>query len=361
MYYDEHDFLRLGYDDSTRDFYEANKVLLRKMSSRLMKDAKQRAKRQTCFMCGKECSSFCNSHSVPQVFLKRIAPNGKVYFSGMQIELPILGADTGVKEAGTFRLICRECDSTLFQDYEDPSAYNQLPTGKMLCEIAMKNYLLMISKRLLEKELYQLLYQSFPEQSFFEEQITISDLDLRGYIADFQYAKQSFEKNKDDAYYLFYYQKLDYVVPLAMQSSVVVVCDFKDNLIVNVKNLSPDYDAKSIHVAVFPLESTSVVLMFCRSNEKTYRRFYRQLNKLNKADQLAAINHIIHSYCENIFLSKDIPESILKSPEFQDVCQKCTTSKKNLPDSIASAIKEFSLSKFRETPNLLDNQYAINP
>lgn len=360
MHYDQHDFLRLGWDESQKMFYESHKIAIRKHSAQIIKEAKQKAKRQTCYICGKECSSFCISHSVPQVFLKRIATNGKVYFSGIQLDMPLLGPDTGVKEAGTFRLICRECDSKVFQDYEDISAYNQLPTGKMLCEIAMKNYLLMIGKRLQEYEMYNSLYQSNPDISFLEGQKIITNLDLAEYITGFENAKKALKKNKNDAYYLFYYQQLDYVVPLAMQSLVILISDFEDNLINNINNLSPDYHTKAIHVGIFPLKSTSIVLMFCDSQEKAYRRFYRQLKKLNPTDQLAAINYIIHSYCENVFLSKNIPEDVRKSSAFRDVCQKCTIPQKDFQDSIVSAIKEFSLSKFREIPNLLDKQYAID-
>lgn len=360
MHYDKHDFLRLGWDESQKMFYEAHKVAIRKRSAQIIKEAKQKAKRQTCYICGKECSSFCVSHSVPQVFLKRIATNGKVYFTAMQHDIPILGPDTGIREAGTFRLICRECDSKVFQDYEDVSAYTQPPTQKMLCEIAMKNYLLMIGKRLQEYEIYTTLHQAHPDISFFEEQKTAISLDLSEYMAGFEHTQRSLKKSKDNAYYLFYYQELNHVVPLAMQGLITLIADFEDNLVNNISNMSPDYHTRSMHVAIFPLESTSIVMMFCAGQEKTYRRFYRQLKKLNQTDQLAAIHYIIHSYCENIFLSKSIPEDTLKSPELQDVCQRCTVSKKGIPDTTAREIKEFSLSKFREIPNLLDKQYAID-
>ena len=75
------------------------------------------------------------------------------------IDLPILKADKGVNEAGTFHLICRECDGKIFQDYEEPLNYEDMPTIKMLAQIDMKNNLKFISKRLMEKELYDLMYE----------------------------------------------------------------------------------------------------------------------------------------------------------------------------------------------------------
>lgn len=54
--------------------------------------------------------------------------------------MPILDYDKGVNESGTFRLICRTCDSKIFSDYENPNNYVNKPTSKMLAQIAMKNY-----------------------------------------------------------------------------------------------------------------------------------------------------------------------------------------------------------------------------
>ena len=57
--------------------------------------------------------------------------------------------------SGTFHYICRQCDSFLFQDYENIEALQGAPTDKMLAEIALKDILLMLSKRNQEKLIYQ--------------------------------------------------------------------------------------------------------------------------------------------------------------------------------------------------------------
>ena len=61
-------------------------------------------------------------------------------------------------------IICRDCDSKIFQEYETPeNCHTDIPpTQKILAQIAMKNYLKFISKRkmeiaLLEKILEQRL------------------------------------------------------------------------------------------------------------------------------------------------------------------------------------------------------------
>ena len=295
--------------------------------------------------------------------LKRIAINGKIYISGIQHVMPILGEDSGNKEAGTFHLICRECDSRLFQEYEDPTAYSKNPTAKMLAQVVMKNYLLMISKRFEEKELYIILRDQFENAyEHAENQLKIIDLDLAEYQGEFERAKIAGVGKHDDWYYLCYYKHLDYVVPFTFQGPVVMVGDFEDNVINEIYNMSPDYHTKEIHIAVFPLEKTSVIMMLVDSREKRYRKFYRQLNKLPLEEQLAAINYIIFSYSENVFISKTVGDDVLNNPQFLDVCQKCNVAVSSLfiKDILPTALHEFSLSKRKEIPNLLNEFYALN-
>lgn len=280
----------------------------------------------------------------------------------MQSDAPFFGEDSGVKSSGTFKLICRECDSLLFQDYENPNAYNNEPDGVMLAEIALKNYLQMISKRLQEKELYELMEEKWPNRCDFSGQLSIIDLDLLEYEKEFQRAKDAVLKKHKDWYHLCYYTKLDYVVPFAMQSAIDMICDFEGNIINDIFNMSPSYHTKEIHLAIFPLESSSVVIMFHDSREKRYRKFYKQLNKLEYEDQLAAINYIAHSYCENVFLSKDIDGSILHNKDFKDMCQQSVIAISSNPyyDPLSVARRDYSLSKRKTIPNLLSRGNALN-
>ena len=113
------------------------KIAINKAANRINREARERAKAATCCVCGKACTSFCNSHSIPQFSLQYIAEGGKVA-QVLQGEIPTMGKDTGLNSAGTFHLICRECDSSIFRNYEDPNAYSQQPTERMLAQIAMK-------------------------------------------------------------------------------------------------------------------------------------------------------------------------------------------------------------------------------
>ena len=101
--------------------------------------------------------------------------------------------------------------------------------------------------------------------------------------------------------------------------------------------------------------------MIVDSREKRYRKFYKQLKKLPLQEQLSAINYIIFSYSENVFISKNIGDKVLKNKYFLEACQKCNVAVSDYPfgDALSAAIREFSLSKRKDVPNLLSAQYAL--
>ena len=62
-----------GMTPEERERYEKNKIEINKKVSSLIAEATKNAKLECCILCSKPCSSFCNSHSIPQFALKRIA------------------------------------------------------------------------------------------------------------------------------------------------------------------------------------------------------------------------------------------------------------------------------------------------
>jgi hypothetical protein len=57
-----------------------SKIKIKQEISELLKYVEQQSKPTHCLLCGKKCSSFCNSHVVPQFILKEIAESGMVYY-----------------------------------------------------------------------------------------------------------------------------------------------------------------------------------------------------------------------------------------------------------------------------------------
>ena len=89
----------------------------KKKMSQILKEARQTAKNEECYYCGKSVSSFCMSHSVPRFSLENIAINGEVLTLNTIVDNPFMDKENGVKKAGTFQLICNDCDRKIFSDY----------------------------------------------------------------------------------------------------------------------------------------------------------------------------------------------------------------------------------------------------
>mgnify|MGYP003586159253 CR=1 FL=1 len=359
---DDTSLLYLGFSESDRNLYNNNKIHYNQLINGDLKQAQRLAKPDRCYFCGKRVTSFCNSHSIPRFCLSQIASEGKMYTPNLLIDLPIMSKEKGVNQAGTFQLICHNCDNTIFQEYENPNAYELPPNSKMLAEIALKNYLLMISKRLNEAELYKLLAQQYANgESLLSSFQTTTALDLDEYKEDFERSKQGVLKHHEDWYYLFYFQHLDYIVPYAFQSSIALISDLEDNIINDIYMNDPKNKIKDIHLAIFPLQQSSVIVGFIDSRNKKYRKFYRQLKLLPLEQQLATLNYIVFSYSENVFLSKSVPQEIIQNKAFIETCQKTILTLSTSPSgpNIHTAIEHYSLRKRNEIPNLLDRKYEL--
>ena len=73
-----HDFSRLGTSKQFDNHDQNDIIAINKLLSSLTSEASAKAKRNSCPICGKDCTSFCSSHSVPRFVLHNIAENGCV-------------------------------------------------------------------------------------------------------------------------------------------------------------------------------------------------------------------------------------------------------------------------------------------
>lgn len=160
-----------------------NKIEIRKKISNMLSEARRSAKPQRCILCGRSQSSFCNSHSVPQMFLKEIADNGMLLHvsavMGHEFEFEFVDLEGGINKSGTFNYICRDCDGTFFQEYENPDNIIAKPADKVLAEIAVKNMLLQLYKREVETQLLQIQQRKF--DAFFNPQ---DGIDIKNWILE---------------------------------------------------------------------------------------------------------------------------------------------------------------------------------
>lgn len=351
-----------GIDDSERVNMGRQRIDFNKMLSKLSTKSRKDSKQSKCLYCQCETTKFCNSHTVPASILKNIAVQGEIYTNNKIIDLPLLDKEKGVGNSGTFHVICRNCDSKIFQEYENSSNYENEPTSKMIAQIAMKNHLRSIGKRRFEIALFknaenELLSDDNPgsyPNGYFDQLIAVSKLDLNEYIRGFKRAKKVIEKGWDKEYYLFYYDKLHYKAPIAFQGEVVLNFDFNGMTINNVYNKNSKYKIQSLHVSVFPLESATIVMLFIDKNDKRYRKFYKHFKKLNREDKLATVNYIIFSLSEDVYMSKDVHDSFIDNDQLKRITGLTSINFSDVPGGDSQLLKEnFDFSEMNSIPNFL--------
>lgn len=331
--------------------------------NKLMRDGREHAKLNNCYYCGIECDGFCNSHTVPRFCLKNIAKEGKVFYSNTILDFPLQKKEKGINEAGAFRLICQKCDNEVFQDYENPDNYEELPSVSMLAQIDMKNNLKNISKRLIEKELYDIMPGKIGlSEGLAQRQNEVNDLDLKEYKEAYIRAKKCSLKPFPGDYYIGYYTKLPYVVPIAFQGTISLIFDLEGNVINNVYKQDPKYKIKYINLCIFPLKEYSVVMIFVDRKNERYSRFFKQLKKINSLEeQLSVINYILFLYSEDYFLSPNVPQNDLKKLTALSAKTSQFFSLTPLSESefLETVKANFDFHDRNNVPNLLLDKYAV--
>lgn len=366
-------FERLGYGIDKYSIPKNIEIFLNKKMSQTISEVKNSIKEETCFYCGKQVSSFCKSHNVPRFCLENIGIDGEVSGPNAILGLPQMGISIGkehlgISEAGTFKLICRECDSQIFKEYENPNNYISInpPSQKMLAEIAMKNYLKFISKRKFEIALLEKMIEQCPKQGYeyrllsieFETRLKVSKLDLESYTNEYRRAKKLTIKNNND-FYIIYYRLLNYVTPVAMQAPIVVSIDLEGGVVNDIFNMDPKYKPAELHLCVFPLKAQTAIIMFINDGEKRYKNFYKQFRKYNEDEKLGIINYLIFLYCEDFFFSKEI-QSRIDLNQLKNVANLTPVIWDAKPVTQTKRIaEEFALSKWNTIPNLLSESYKL--
>lgn len=349
-------------------------IELNKKMSKTMTEIRKETKSGKCLYCGKEVNSFCNSHNIPRFCLKNIGNDGEVVGPNAILGLPKMGVsigkeNLGINESGTFSLICRECDSVVFKDYENPInyEYDKQPSQQMLAEIAMKNYLKFIYKRKIEIALAEHSLKQVPLNDVFAAlmikelttRLQVSRLDIETYTKDFEKAKQAAELGKGPGYYMFYYRKLDYVTPIAIQAPIAVSIDMEGNIINDVFNMRQDFQPSDLHLCIFPLVSETAVILFVDNDDRKYRKLRKQFNKLDDESKLGLINYLIFLYTEDYFMAKEIHKKI-DLHVLNEVVNTTPIVWDSSPIRDTKILGErFNLSNWASIPNLLSREYRI--
>lgn len=339
---------------------EIDIIEVRKRVNKLLSNARNGAKPSKCILCGKEQTSFCNSHSVPQLSLRNIADNGKVLHASALMGIDVVDIEKGVNNSGTFFFICNSCDGIFFQDYENEQNLKLRPSDKMIAEIAVKDFLLQLSKRTLEEELHKELQRKFNAYTNPENLAGITGLDVRDFNEELQFHKSIVDNNLSGGYQILFWKLVPYKVPIALQSAIALSKDLEGNEINNVFDMSDSVRMQFMHLAIFPLQEESVILAFYHKRDKLYRKLRHQFNGLSEQKVLQFLNYIIFAYTENYFISKAI-QSTIESDEKLSLLGQENNGNPNLgflgPDNYFGI--GYKPVKMDEIPNFLSSKWAI--
>ena len=165
----------------------------------------------------------------------------------------------GMNNAGTFHLICRDCDNKVFRDYESSDNLLKVPSSKMLAEIALKNYLKLLDKKFVEEKLHCLEDDRYGIGIQLMEEIKANNIAIKNNKRGFEKARRLARKNDNNGYYLCYHKILDYRVPVAFQSAITLVADLKGDLVNEVYNMDSKYKPSELQIAIFPLKEKSII------------------------------------------------------------------------------------------------------
>lgn len=335
-----------------------NNDMVTHQTKRYDKLAKKEIKGEVCFVCGKEVSSFCNSHTIPAFMLRYISSNGHLKSFGDLVPNPLDKGIKGVKQSGTFQLICRDCDSKLFKNYENENNYRNINAIKeLLGEIALKITLKTISKRVYEKRMYELILKDIsnsPYDDFLKEMIHGKSLDLKQLKKDYQYIISNVYNV--ELFKILYYLKLPYRASVAVQDMINLTCDFDGNIINNIFDMSDDNILYPFYICIFPMKSESHIIIFTRKEVNLYDKFFLQLGKKTSCEQLQLINYLIIENLEDYFINEKIDTTSLKAVASRLPVIEGVEEIDSL-DSISIYNQDyFSPSNWSSLYNLLDNK-----
>lgn len=337
---------------------------LKKQMNNILRKSHNDSKLDYCLCCKKKVSSFCNSHSLPRFILKNISKDGYVLTSNNYFKMPLIDSTRGLNNSGVFKRICNDCDNDLFKNYESAEQLLLQPRKKIMTQIDLKNCLRMCDKRLSEIALYNNLLKMDPSDSMLQsllETQRINCLDLNEIKKEIDRDLKILSKQSTSSFDLIFWEKLEYVVPIAFQGHIALVGDLSGNTINDIYNKNENYVIENMNICVFPLKSQSVVMVFINKDNKKYKEFIKQFKILKREEKLQLISYMIFNYSEDFFVSSIAKNEIINNKNL-DIVARNTTNIYALDEEFADQLKKYKNSElcgYISFPNLLDKKYSL--
>lgn len=287
-------------------------IFLRKKTGEFLRKARAIAKGSKCMICGKSCTSFCASHSLPRFIIKEIAESGKVFTSSHCIKddviKNILKSNPGVNEVFTFYLICNECDNEFFKEVEN--------RDKILAKFQNHEYNLIALKSLF-KDYYTKLINS--------NLINISSEEMNKpefLLMTIPWVYDIWEGSSEINDYLDAFNNgceirntiiLDEILPYKVDFSCLTKVTPKYSIngvfindLDNPDNLFNKFG--QMFISVFPFEDKTRVLVYFRKKYNSFLEIKNEFDKMTLDEKLRNLSFLILFYSEEVIYNSNVSD-----------------------------------------------------
>ena len=295
------------------------KIELKKDFAELFKAVEEASKPDHCLLCGKKNIPICYSHIVPQFVLRGIADKGMIcYGQSLFKRADITETKKGIKNAFTFRLICRECDQKKFANYEKPDtivnfdALNNDNKNNVLIEMALKTHLAHIYSKVKSFKLREALFPQKLQQLQNLGLPTAFEIDIQEH---FQYihALTAARKSTSFTFDVLYNELLDYETGVAAQTIIAYQYDLNGNQLFDPKDFSASNSVKYFYLMILPYNGKTRIIFYTERKHRNYLKpIIEQFNTLNQEEKLHFLFISLIVYDEQFYINPALQEKINK-------------------------------------------------
>ena len=274
-----------------------------------------------CVLCDRKMTSPCNSHVVPQFILKNISEDGKVSYGHALFKKKVLGLDkpTGINNAYTFRIICRECDRSRFINYENPYNLKEFDSldlnlkKQILCEMAIKAHLSHINMKYRKIVMMDMVNQGrLGELEKRGEFVFAERFDIEEHTTYINYLSKKHGSN-NNPFEVLYNRVLDYKTKFATQTVINFNFDLNGEQIFDPFCFENN-ECRYFYLMILPLEDCTRVMFYIeKKSVKNVSRLIEQFDALTEEEKLHFLFIALIIHDQQFYISPSLASSIHKN------------------------------------------------
>lgn len=290
-----------------------------KQMSKIKKEANKYTKGTNCALCGKECTSFCNSHTIPRFVIKNIAQNGKVYIPSMTVNnidlttrIKLFKSNPGIEETLTFDSICRECDNEVFSCVENEEVLEKEFDSKVLNLYALK--ILLHSQYTKTRDAN--LINVAGEKHNISDVVNLISMpwvfDMIEATREIEDYKSAMKNNTYIKHKVIIDKIIDKKTNFCCTTELTLPFSYNGKRINDLCGVD-SYATRfgGIYTLVLPMKNNKTrVVMYYRRKYSNYDTLREEFWKMNLVEQLQAISNLLLIYTEEFVYNDNVLENI---------------------------------------------------